>query len=1359
MSKTPAVLAASILIAWVLTAGPFMAHPQEAGPSPAAVGGVVLVGMMKSDDAGPETGAAIVTSDMSKTLAQFRASLSTAILRPDASVVGKQAALAGITVYRVEVENPDDAPALIKALQATPGVEFAEPDYLFALTAAPPPDDPEFPKQWYLNNTGQYFLLGADIAILDAWDYDTGSSHPLIAVIDTGVDMTHPDLANQLWSNPQESPGDANGDGRPGFAGFDDDGDGLVDEDSAGRQPGEPGYTNNLVADDDENGYADDLRGWNWIDDNANPQDIMGHGTHVSGILGAETNNAVGIAGVCPQARIMPLKVFQVNGTAATSDIVLAIDYARKKGAKVVNMSFGGPQSTAMQLALESAYTNAVLVASAGNDGPGAAAAYPAAFTFVIGVGATDVVFNKDKGIYEEQIAPFTTVASADVCAPGVNIRSTFPGGGYTAWSGTSMAAPVVSGIAGLLISEKTGGFWGPTLYQGQLEKASSKKVSLEYLASENGAMVTKTATRARMSALEVLNVEPAPILSVARVVVQDPDGDDDGRADAGETVELVVTLRNGYGNAENVTARLTSADALATILDDSSNYGSIGPQGTETNAGDPLRVAISPDATNNRIIRFQLEATASNGGASGQLTVDLRIQRGTTLDPFITADKTLKGGTEYIVPGSLTIPAGLTLTIEPGVTLLMDPEAQIGVYGTLVAIGTAQQPIVFTAGGDEPWGGIFIDGAPKTNLDGFGNYVSGSALIHCIVEHIATPMSSPPAYPYAPIHLRNIDPLLMRSCVFRDNGGWFSGGICTDMDVTAKLENCIFANNQGDYSAALQVANPLSTASVKGCVFYKNSGGCIFVHYRGASVDQCVFLDNRGDLNGETPDIIALSQYAGVTSFNDNVILQDPISGGTLVGAMNGTAGTLDFRRNYWGPATTAEINAKGGNANISSISDIWDEAGAPRINYADWKTTPPILSNLPPYLVNIDVDKKLGLGRHDVALTFNRDMNTTYTPTVTFGPAEPYTQKLVTNGRWTGPRSWRGEIYIDVFTGDGVQRLRVANALDLAGNSSFPDTRTRFEIDSIGLQGLMLQASPEAGHVALTIIPVDVPDLAGYNVYRATTATGTYTKLNSAIVVDPSYKDYSAPEGLTRYYKVAAVRTDFKESEKSDPASAAALDGTPPVITHTPVTGPIQLPAPGVTIQATVTDNVGVASVTLYWKRSTESEFQARIMQHPSGNLWSANLSGEELAAPGVEYYIVATDAMGNAIGSGGATTPHVIAVVDPVNQPPSALVARPVLHIRISEPATDPEAGVVRYRYVWTSSGGDAAVTHGPTTSLEDELREDVDSVTFDEGETWTLVVTPLDNADAEGPASEARFVIGAGGSVRFEGWIVE
>ena len=335
------------------------------------------------------------------------------------AAVGTQAVreLPLIGAYVVEVPQGADLVDVIKQYQSRNEVRFVEPDY--QLQAIDIPNDPDFSLLWGMHNEGQTGgTVDADIDAPEAWDRVTGGSEVIVAVIDTGVDYTHPDLADNMWINEEEIPGN----------GIDDDG----------------------------NGYVDDVYGYDFYHYDGDPMDDGYHGTHCAGTIGGVGNNGVGVAGVNWNVRIMALKFLGPYG-GWTSDAILAIDYAIKMGATLTSNSWGGfgySQSLYESIA-RARDAGQLFVAAAGNyawDNDGTWPAYPASYELenIISVAATD---------HNDQMAYFSNygATSVDLAAPGVDIYSTFPQGqgSYGTISGTSMAAPHVAGAAGLLHSAR----------------------------------------------------------------------------------------------------------------------------------------------------------------------------------------------------------------------------------------------------------------------------------------------------------------------------------------------------------------------------------------------------------------------------------------------------------------------------------------------------------------------------------------------------------------------------------------------------------------------------------------------------------------------------------------------------------------------------------------------------------------------------------------------------------------------------------------------------------------------------------------------------------------------------------------
>ncbi|MGD1808772.1 S8 family serine peptidase [Dapis sp. BLCC M126] len=324
------------------------------------------------------------------------------------------------TIPNISVEE------VIETYRDDPRIEFIDLNYNDA-TLGLTPNDPDFSNLWGLHNTGQTGgTIDADIDAPEAWGFvppepgviPTGGD-AVVGVVDTGVDYTHPDLDDNIWINTGEIPGNG--------------------------------------IDDDSNGYIDDVRGWDFFNNDNDPMDGHSHGTHVAGTIGAEGDNAVGVVGVNWDVEIMPLKIFSDAGAyAGDFAAIQAIDYATLMGADLTNHSWGTaplPPGTLPNPAMVNAINNGpLLVAIAHNhsNDNDVNPVYPASINLdnIISVAATD---------HNDDIAGFSNygATSVDLGAPGVSIYSTTPGNSYGFKNGTSMAAPHVSGAAALMIATR----------------------------------------------------------------------------------------------------------------------------------------------------------------------------------------------------------------------------------------------------------------------------------------------------------------------------------------------------------------------------------------------------------------------------------------------------------------------------------------------------------------------------------------------------------------------------------------------------------------------------------------------------------------------------------------------------------------------------------------------------------------------------------------------------------------------------------------------------------------------------------------------------------------------------------------
>ena len=395
----------------------------------------------------------------------------------------------GFQLWRFDGVATDAAIAERNASGVTEYTEYVQANYVLTTAdfeaEATVPNDPSFPNMWGLDNTGQSGgTPDADIDAPEAWDVSTGAG-VVVGVIDTGVDYNHPDLINQMWINTGEIAGNA--------------------------------------IDDDGNGFVDDVYGYDFANEDGDPWDDDGHGTHVAGTIAAQGNNNTGVVGVAYNAEIMALKFLDANGSGSTFDAIRAVEYATLMGADLTNNSWGGGGfSQGLYDAIELAgQAGQLFIAAAGNGGADQIGDnndltphYPSNYDLdnIISVAATD---------RNDNLTSFSNygATSVDLAAPGASILNTLPGNSYGYFNGTSMATPHVAGVAALIMASE------PNLTYDQVKARILD--SVDPIAGLNGI----TVTGGRLNAADSL-APPQPG-SISGMLWNDLDND--GVQDGGE--------------------------------------------------------------------------------------------------------------------------------------------------------------------------------------------------------------------------------------------------------------------------------------------------------------------------------------------------------------------------------------------------------------------------------------------------------------------------------------------------------------------------------------------------------------------------------------------------------------------------------------------------------------------------------------------------------------------------------------------------------------------------------------------------------------------------------------------------------
>lgn len=1002
------------------------------------------------------------------------------------------------SLYRLRMKEgtTTDIRQAVEQLAALAEVEYAEPNYIVYALGTEAEGDRIFDGN--LNGSDAttyrreplYSQQWGPVAInLPAlWRQPKATDKkPVIAIIDTGVDTEHPDLVNNIYTNEAEL---------GGKEGQDDDGNGLVD----------------------------DLHGYDFVNQTGKMADYNGHGTHCAGIAAATGNNGIGITGANPDALILPITVMQSDGTGDVATIIKGIDYAVACGADVISMSFGGyAYSIAEEQALGKAYASAVLVAAAGNDGHDLTGyhcrndrpMYPAALQFVLGVEASQPIvglygFRAGFSNYDEDGPLYSSYSSEnqlynyELRAPGVGIMSTFPNGRYKAMNGTSMATPLAAGAISRLL---------------QCKDYASKEILFGDLIHTRSAI---TGNIDIMDAYNITDQDRQPTLSLVTYQLTDTLGDNDGRADAGDTLAIYPVLRNDWGQAENIKIWIERDEledpTLLTFLTDKVDFGKPLSSYAKSRSDNPIRIAVNKNVVDGRHINLTLFATCDNMSETLVQPIVLEVENGVEIGGMITKDMTLYPGVHYIVTKSLALPDGVTLTIKPGTVLRFKDNTGLSVAenGHIIANGKPDSLIVFTKTTKTK----FDKGECEFNL-------SDDTLRYCRFTFLRAPG-------FKTVLCQNV---YFEHCILDNNLTKFCGD--------TKLTQSIITENRGPSPGGL--FNSYDDPGNDKNIICNNIYGAITIvpiYLEEINQDNIVFnnCDDDGllqnfELITTRPMVITVPQYWG--SDREDIIRQG-------IWDMNHPEVSATFCH--------YDLSTRNHRPSPLAHGVVWKIV----VNGYDAQDE---FEQLPP----------LGVGTHKVEVYFNRAMDTIYTPTISMGVRAPYTQvPIAENGCW----SQDSTVYTAHFTitgktaTDGLNRLYVYGAKD-TDHFDAPEEKMRFnvQVSAAGSLATGLMAEAGLGKVNLTWVTdeEDFADLLGYNIYRWTGDTIRWDKyydyekgewiaagwridtlqINTA-VLDPqeqSFTDYDVVPGKTYYYVIKQLTTALTSYNLSNPVAATPL------------------------------------------------------------------------------------------------------------------------------------------------------------------------------------------------------------------------
>ena len=967
---------------------------------------------------------------------------------------------------------------VVKKLSELSEVEYAEPNYfVYTMDASQYTTEPLYSQQGYL----------PAVRMPELWAVPATNvlgHRPVIAIIDTGVDTEHPDLANNIWTNESENNGEE-------------------------------------AVDDDSNGFKDDIHGWDFVNQTGKIRDNNGHGTHCAGIAAAVGDNGIGIAGTNPDALIMPVTVMQSDGTGDVATIIKGIDYASANNADIISMSIGGyTHSIAEEQALAKAYSKCILVAAAGNDcfpissikcpycGEYGSPCFPAAFTFVLGVQAGDAIgmfsnFDDDGPTFskynEEQLYNY------ELKAPGLRLLSTYPGGRYKSLSGTSMACPLVAGIVSRLIQNKV--YLSKEILFGDLIHSSQSYVDA-------------------IAAYNITDADRQPSLSMLTYRLDDSKSDNDGRPDAGDTLLIYPTLRNDWGQADNIHISIEIAEnedpSLVEFLIPDVDFGNSLSSYAKAETRNPLMIRLSDDIVDGRHLRLLIKATYDNISEEMQQEIVLNVENGVELGGTQCENITLYPNVHYIVTRNWGIPRDVIVTVKPGTTLKIKDGVGISNYGYMIFEGTPDSMIVVTKGDNDlgQIGGFLNDNA---NYIDFNNVIfdnlhgitfDGHTYEHCVI----------------------------RNCEINTSYYFSSGGTFRDCDIynnTLSYNSCWFSDNATFIECNIH-NNEIIPA------FYIGGFGSAKRFYHSNYIGNTNYAEPKSYKEIYTPGVDQLDESNCYGNYYDQF-------GGYYSIYYNTTEPEIAYLSECYLGTSSEDVA-------YESILDEVDNVGWGHVDI--WKMAKSAFINAPGCVDYIEVDgydpqdqadeiPPIGVGKHEVAVGFNRAMDQSVAPTITFGVRPPYTQKTVAeDGYWYDPYTYIAYFTIDGKSAtDGMNRIRVSDYRQKNSDFEMPMEAYRYNINiqAAGSMSTGMIAMAGLGKVTLNweTDDEDFDDLLGYNVYRFTDSSSDTVKINTEIIEsgEESFVDYDVVPGTTYYYFLREIGTDLSQNDVSNTVAATPL------------------------------------------------------------------------------------------------------------------------------------------------------------------------------------------------------------------------